>query len=180
MKKLVILDRDGVINFDTNYIKSPDEWVPIPQSLEAIAALGQRGYTVVVATNQSGIGRGYFDIAALEAIHHKMRMAVASVGGSIEKIYYCPHLPTDNCTCRKPLTGMFDQIAVDFGVSLIGVPAIGDSLRDIQVAQSVHAQPMLVRTGKGAQTLETHRGLLADVACYENLWEAVMRFACYS
>ena len=173
MKKLIILDRDGVINYDTNYIKSPEEWIPIPNSLEAIALLHQAGYTVCVATNKSGIGRGFYDEQTLSHIHHKMINAVRAKGGEIDGIFYCPHLPEANCTCRKPKTGLFEQIAATHGVSLKGVPAVGDSLRDIQVAQAVQGDPILVLTGKGAKTLASHPQELASVPCYENLFAFV-------
>jgi D-glycero-D-manno-heptose 1,7-bisphosphate phosphatase len=151
--RLVILDRDGVINADSpDYIKSPDEWRPLPGSLEAIARLGRAGYQVVVASNQSGLGRGLFDAATLEAIHEKMRQAVAEAGGSLRAIYFCPHRPEENCDCRKPRPGLFHQIEKDLGTSLVGVPAIGDSARDMQAARAVGARPILVLTGNGQST----------------------------
>ena len=151
--KLVILDRDGVINFDSDqYIKSVDEWKPIPGSLQAIARLNHAGYRVVVATNQSGIGRGLFEMDTLNAIHEKMHKATALVGGRIDAVFFCPHTNTDNCECRKPKPGMLRQIAGRFNVDLTGVPAVGDSLRDLQAAAAVGARPLLVRTGKGVKT----------------------------
>lgn len=151
--KLIILDRDGVINHDSDlYIKSPDEWKPIPGSLDAIARLNQWGYRVVVATNQSGIGRGLFEMDTLNAIHDKMARAVAQAGGRIDAVFYCPHTNADKCGCRKPKSGLFEEIASRYNVELEGVPAIGDSLRDLQAAESVGAQPMLVLTGKGKKT----------------------------
>jgi len=153
--KLVILDRDGVINFDSpQFIKSPDEWKPIPGSLAAIARLNQADYRVVVATNQSGIGRGLFDMDTLNAIHEKMLKALAEVGGHIDAIFFCPHTAADDCACRKPKTGMLEEIATRFNTDLKGVPAIGDALRDIQSAAAVGARPMLVRTGKGRKTAD--------------------------
>jgi D-glycero-D-manno-heptose 1,7-bisphosphate phosphatase len=153
--KLVILDRDGVINFDSpQFIKSPDEWKPIPGSLAAIARLNQADYRVVVATNQSGIGRGLFDMDTLNAIHEKMLKALAEVGGHIDAIFFCPHTAADDCACRKPKTGMLEEIAARFNTDLKGVPAIGDALRDIQSAAAVGARPMLVRTGKGRKTAD--------------------------
>jgi D-glycero-D-manno-heptose 1,7-bisphosphate phosphatase len=153
--KLVILDRDGVINHDSDqYIKSPDEWKPIPGSLAAIARLNQAGYRVVVATNQSGIGRGLLETDTLMAIHDKMLKALAQAGGRIDAIFFCPHTHADNCDCRKPKPGMFREIAARFNAELAGVPAIGDSLRDLQVAATVGAQPMLVLTGKGRKTVD--------------------------
>ncbi len=150
---LVILDRDGVINHDSDqYIKSPEEWKPIPGSLAAIARLNQSGYRVVVATNQSGIGRGLFETDTLMAIHDKMLKALSLVGGRIDAIFFCPHTNADNCECRKPKAGMYKEIAARMNVDLAGVPAIGDSLRDLQAAVTVGAQPMLVLTGKGRKT----------------------------
>lgn len=151
--KLVILDRDGVINFDSDqYIKSADEWRPIPGSMEAIARLNQAGYRVVVATNQSGVGRGLFEMDTLNAIHDKMHKTLALVGGRIEAVFFCPHTNADHCDCRKPKPGLLREIAARFNVDLAGVPAIGDSLRDLQAAVAVGAQPILVRTGKGVKT----------------------------
>lgn len=153
--KLIILDRDGVINFDSaQFIKSPDEWKPIPGSLEAIARLNQAGYRVVVATNQSGIGRGLFEMDTLNAIHDKMLKAVAHVGGRIDAIFFCPHTGADDCDCRKPKPGMLQEIAARFNADLSGVPAVGDSLRDVQAAVTVGAQPLLVLTGKGKKTAD--------------------------
>ena len=151
--KLVILDRDGVINQDSDqYIKSPEEWKPIPGSLEAIALLNQAGFRVVVCTNQSGIGRGLFEMDTLNAIHDKMIRALAQIGGHVDAIFFCPHTVTDDCECRKPKAGMFREIEARFNVSLADVPAIGDSLRDIQAAAAVGAKPILVLTGKGKKT----------------------------
>ena len=151
--KLVILDRDGVINHDSaSYIKSPEEWKPIAGSLEAIALLNQAGYRVLVATNQSGVGRGLFDMATLNAIHDKMHRALSLVGGRVDGIFYCPHANDAGCACRKPRPGLLDEIAKRFGVSLDGVPFIGDSLRDLQAGAAVGAQPVLVLTGKGKKT----------------------------
>lgn len=151
--KIVILDRDGVINYDSRqFIKSPAEWRAIPGSLEAIARLGQAGYRVVVATNQSGIGRGLFDMDTLNAINDKMHRAVLAAGGRIDAIFYCPHPIEANCNCRKPKTGMFERIANCFNIEMPGTPAIGDSLRDLQAAAAVGARPLLVLTGKGTQT----------------------------
>ena len=151
--KLVILDRDGVINYDSeHYIKSPAEWKPLPGSLEAIAKLTQAGYRVVVATNQSGIGRGLFDMDTLNAIHNKMHQAVQSFGGRIDAVFYCPHPADSSCDCRKPRPGMFERIGGCFNTDLTSVPAIGDSLRDLVAAAAVGAKPILVLTGKGEKT----------------------------
>lgn len=153
--KLIILDRDGVINHDSDrFITHPEEWKPIPGSLEAIARFNQAGYRVVIATNQSGIGRGLFDMAMLNAIHAKLYRALAQVGGRIDALFYCPHAADLNCTCRKPRAGMLEEIGRRFNISLEAVPSVGDSLRDLQAAAQVGAQPYLVLTGKGKHTLE--------------------------
>ena len=136
--KLIVLDRDGVINHDSDqFIKSPDEWRPIPGSLEAIARLNHAGFRVVVATNQSGIGRGLFDMATLNAIHEKMHKALAQVGGRIDAVFFCPHTADSSCECRKPRAGMLQEIGTRFGVEMTGVPCVGDSLRDLQAAETV-------------------------------------------
>ncbi|MDM8546870.1 D-glycero-beta-D-manno-heptose 1,7-bisphosphate 7-phosphatase [Candidatus Venteria ishoeyi] len=174
--QLVILDRDGVINQDSeDFIKSPDEWRAIPGSLEAIAQLTQSGYRVVVATNQSGLARGLFTIDTLTAIHDKMCHALTELGGSIDAIFFCPHGPRDACLCRKPKPGLFKDIGRRLGINLTGIPAIGDSLRDLQAARAAGAQPILVRTGKGVYT----ESLLADydfddIPVYDDLNQAVL------
>ncbi|MBN9132631.1 MAG: D-glycero-beta-D-manno-heptose-1,7-bisphosphate 7-phosphatase [Nitrosomonadales bacterium SCN 54-20] len=171
--KLVILDRDGVINYDSAaFIKTPDEWKPIPGSLEAIAHLTQAGYRVVVATNQSGIGRGLLDMVSFNAINDKMCKAVIQAGGRIDAMFFCPHANTDNCDCRKPATGMFKEISERLGLDLKGVPAIGDSLRDLQCAAAVGALPVLVLTGKGKKT-EAEDGLPENTKIFANLSAAV-------
>ncbi|MBU1213723.1 MAG: D-glycero-beta-D-manno-heptose 1,7-bisphosphate 7-phosphatase [Gammaproteobacteria bacterium] len=153
--KLIILDRDGVINYDSDqFIKSPDEWKPIPGSLEAIARLNQEGYRVVVATNQSGIGRGLFDMPTLNAIHDKMHKSLAQVGGRIDAIFFCPHTNEADCSCRKPKSGMMLEISARYGIGLAGVPAVGDSLRDLEATARLGASPYLVLTGKGSKTKE--------------------------
>ena len=153
--KLVILDRDGVINADSDrFIKSPEEWHAIPGSLEAIATLNQNGYRVVIATNQSGIGRGLLDMAAFNAINDKLTSQLAQAGGRIDAIFYCPHAADTHCKCRKPLPGMLHEIGRRFNSDLKDLPAIGDSLRDLQAAHAVGALPILVKTGKGKLTLE--------------------------
>jgi D-glycero-D-manno-heptose 1,7-bisphosphate phosphatase len=152
--KLIVLDRDGVINYDSDqFIKSPDEWRPIPGSLEAISRLNHAGFRVVVATNQSGLGRGLFDMATLIAINDKMHKALAHLGGRIDALFYCPHTADSACECRKPKPGMFTEIGNRFGVDMIGVPCVGDSVRDLQAAAAVEAQPILVLSGKGEKTL---------------------------
>jgi D-glycero-D-manno-heptose 1,7-bisphosphate phosphatase len=152
--RLIVLDRDGVINHDSDaFIKSPDEWRPIPGSLEAIARLNHAGFRAVVATNQSGVGRGLLDFATLTAIHEKMHRALAHVGGRIDAIFFCPHTADSRCECRKPKAGMLREIGVRFNVDMSGVPCVGDGLRDLLAADTVGAQPMLVLTGKGETTL---------------------------
>ena len=171
--KLVILDRDGVINHDSaEFIKTPEEWKPIPGSLEAIARLNQAGYHVVIATNQSGVGRGLLDMTTLNAIHDKMHKALAQAGGRIDAVFYCPHAQDAGCSCRKPRAGLLEDIARRFNVDLAGVPCIGDSLRDLQAAAEVEALPILVLTGKGRQTTVAG-GLPANTRVYADLDEAV-------
>ena len=173
--KLIILDRDGVINFDSDeYIKSPAEWQPIPGSLQAIARLNQHGYRVAVATNQAAISRGLFDMKTLCAIHHKLHQSAQAVGARIDAIFYCPHAADEQCDCRKPRPGMLLSIGERFGVSLQGVPMVGDSLRDLQAAIQVGAAPYLVMTGKGEQTLATG-GLPPGTRIFDNLAMTVDR-----
>jgi D-glycero-D-manno-heptose 1,7-bisphosphate phosphatase len=149
--KLVILDRDGTINEDSaDFVKSAEEWVPIPGALEAIARLNHAGWHTVIATNQSGLARGLFDMAGLNAIHARMNRELAALGGRIDAIFFCPHGPADGCDCRKPLPGLFVRIGERYGIDLQKIPAVGDSLRDVQAAASAGALPHLVRTGKGA------------------------------
>jgi D-glycero-D-manno-heptose 1,7-bisphosphate phosphatase len=167
--KLIILDRDGVINIDSElFVKSPEEWQPIPGSLEAIARLNQAGFHVVVATNQSGLGRGLFDMATLNAMHAKMHRSLSQAGGRIDAIFYCPHSADAKCSCRKPGPGMFLAIGERFNTALAEVPAVGDGLRDLQAAAAAGAQPILVRTGKGEQTLEEGK-LPAGTQTYADL-----------
>lgn len=149
--KLVILDRDGTINQDRDdFVKSPEEWVPLPGALQAIARLNHAGWHVVIASNQSGLGRGLFDVAALNAMHDKLHKLLAAEGGRVDAIFYCPHTPEDACHCRKPQPGLFEQIGQRFGVSLKGVPAVGDSLRDLLAASAAGCDTHLVLTGKSA------------------------------
>lgn len=151
--RLVVLDRDGVINRESAaFIRSPDEWLPLPGSLEAIAALSAAGYAVVVATNQSGVGRGLFDAATLGAIHARMTDAVSAAGGRLAGIFFCPHAPEAGCDCRKPKAGLMRQIEQAYGRSLAGEPVVGDSERDLRAAQAVGARAILVRTGNGRDT----------------------------
>lgn len=153
MTKLVVLDRDGVINQDSeDYIKSPDECIPVPGSIAAIARLSNAGYKVVVATNQSGLARGYFDLETLQAIHDKIQRLVKSSGGYIDRFYYCPHGPDDDCLCRKPKPGLLQRIVCDYQVSPRDIPVVGDSIRDLEMALAMQAQPILVKTGNGMMT----------------------------
>ena len=152
--KLLILDRDGVINVDSDaYIKSVEEWIPLPGSIEAIAQLSKAGWTVAIATNQSGIARGYYDVATLDAMHARLRELVAQQGGEVGLIVYCPHGPDEGCACRKPKPGMLQTIAAHYGADLTQCWSVGDSLGDLQAAQTVDSQPVLVKTGKGLLTL---------------------------
>ncbi len=167
--KLVILDRDGVINHDSaNFIKNPNEWVPLLGSLEAIALLNQHGFRVALATNQSGIARGLFDMVTLNAIHDKMHRALAQVGGRIDALFYCPHAADDQCKCRKPKTQMIEDIGRRFSVDLKDVPAVGDALRDLQAYEGAGCQPILVRTGKGELTLS--QGQIPDKKLPPTTW----------
>ena len=167
--KLVILDRDGVINEDSReFIKTPEEWRALPGSVEAIAELTAGGFTVAVATNQSGLARGLLDETTLAAIHRKMISAVTAAGGRIDAIHYCPHGPGDNCDCRKPRAGLLREIAARYDVDLQGVPAIGDSERDLEAARAVGARPLLVLTGRGRATLRALQGR-RDLEVYDDL-----------
>lgn len=152
---LVILDRDGVINHDSDdYIKSPDEWQPLPGSLEAIARLCRADYTVVVATNQAGVGRGLFSLEMLTRIHRKMASSIRDKGGRLDSIFFCPHSPADQCGCRKPKPGMLLEISDRLSIGLSGVPVVGDSLRDLEAAAAAGAMPVMVKTGRGRLTQE--------------------------
>ena len=153
---LIILDRDGVINQDSDdYVKSLEEWIPIPGSIEAIARLYRAGWTIAVATNQSGLARGYFAAETLDAMHQRLRQLVAEQGGEIALIEHCPHGPDDGCDCRKPLPGLFRRIAKHFSLrDLHGMPTVGDSRRDLEAGLELGATPFLVRTGKGLRTLQ--------------------------
>jgi len=171
--KLVVLDRDGVINYDSvHFIKSTNEWIPIPGSLEAIALLNQSGYRVAIATNQSGISRGLFDMVTLNAIHDKMHRALGQLGGRIDAMFYCPHSAEDNCSCRKPKPGMMEERGRRFSQDMKSVPIVGDALRDLQAGAVLGMQPMLVRTGKGEETLAAG-GLPEGTLVFADLAEAV-------
>ena len=171
--KLVILDRDGTINQDSDdYIKSPEEWIPLPGALEAIARLNHAGWQVVVASNQSGLGRGLFDMVTLNAMHAKMNKHLSAVGGRIDAVFFCPHGPEDKCQCRKPLPGLFEQIGERLGMDLKGTHVVGDSLRDLLAGVAVGCTPHLVHTGKGfafqgqplPTTFPSHTQTHADLA----------------
>nr|WP_249671810.1 D-glycero-beta-D-manno-heptose 1,7-bisphosphate 7-phosphatase [Pseudomonas syringae] len=165
---MLILDRDGVINHDSDtYIKSVAEWLPIPGSIEAIAALSKAGWTVAVATNQSGIARGYYDLATLDAMHVRLRKLVAEQGGELGLIVYCPHGPDDGCTCRKPKPGMLQAIARHYTADLKGLWFVGDSKGDLQAALAVDSQPVLVMTGKGRRAMEG--GVPAGTLIFDDL-----------
>jgi D-glycero-D-manno-heptose 1,7-bisphosphate phosphatase len=167
---LVILDRDGVINRDSpEFVKTADEWQPLPGSIDAIAKLSKAGFTVVVASNQSGLARGLFSRGALDAMHRKLRRLVRVAGGRVDRIVVCPHGPDDACECRKPAPGLYLRLARHYGMSLDGVPAIGDSLRDLQAAAAAGATPILVRTGNGRQTEVSLPHDLQGIAVYDDL-----------
>jgi D-glycero-D-manno-heptose 1,7-bisphosphate phosphatase len=175
---LLILDRDGVINRDSaEFVKNVDEFVPLPGSIDAIAALHQAGYTVTVASNQSGLARGLFDRRALKAMHRKLRRLVAAAGGRIDRIVVCPHGPDDGCRCRKPAPELLLRLARHYGVGLAGVPAIGDSLRDLEAAQSAGAVPILVRTGNGRKTETALPRPLRGIDIFDDLAGAAVALA---
>jgi D-glycero-D-manno-heptose 1,7-bisphosphate phosphatase len=170
-QRYILLDRDGVINYDSDaFIKSPDEWIPIEGSLEAIGLLNTHGYQVIVVTNQSGVARGLFDETMLEKIHAKMCRLVSEKGGNIAAIYFCPHGANSDCGCRKPKAGLLKAFAADFHADLTTIAVIGDSLRDLQAAEAVGAKPILVKTGKGRQTLLNNPQL--NIPVFENLYDA--------
>ena len=149
--KLIILGRDGILNeFRDDHIKAPEEWVPVPGALEAVSRLNHAGWHVVVATNQSGIGRGMIDMAAVNAVHAFMLRSLQALGGRIDAVFFCPHAPEDGCDCRKPMPGLFHQIGERFGVDLADVPVVGDVMRDLQAGVAAGCEPHLVRTGKAA------------------------------
>jgi len=175
-RRYVLLDRDGVINHDSDaFIKSPDEWLPIEGSLEAIALLNAQGYQVIVVTNQSGVARGLLDEPMLEKIHAKMQQLVSEKGGHIAAIYFCPHSADSDCACRKPKAGLLKAFAADFQADLTTIAVIGDSLRDLQAADAVGAKPILVKTGKGQQTLMNNPQL--NIPVFENLYDAAKHLA---
>lgn len=169
MIKLIVLSRDGVINEDLERpITTVDEWVPIEGSLEAIARLNQEGWSVAIVTNQSGIGRGVLELATLHDIHKKMHELLNQVGGKIDVIAFCPHTDSEDCACRKPAPGMLYSISERLGIDLSNVTMVGDSLRDMQTAMASAVSPVIVRTGKGQKTLDTHKGL-EHIPAFDNL-----------
>lgn len=171
--KVLVLDRDGVINTDSpDYIKSPDEWHPLPGSIDAIARASKAGFTIAVASNQSGVGRGLFDLDTLSAIHDKMIETVENAGGRIDLIVFCPHHPDDDCECRKPKAGLLRRIEAELRATLAGQWSVGDSSRDLAAAREVGAQPVLVRTGNGRKT-ETETADMDDVKVFDDLAAAV-------
>jgi D-glycero-D-manno-heptose 1,7-bisphosphate phosphatase len=169
-ERFVAIDRDGVINEDSDdYIKSVAEWIPIPGSIEGIAKLTQAGYRIAIISNQSGLGRGLFDLAALNAIHNKLRDLLLLAGGRVEMILFCPHRPSDRCGCRKPESGLFNQLAERLGFTLQGLPFVGDSLTDIGAGRGAGMEPILVRSGKGERTLQAYPQLLHEIRVFRNL-----------
>ena len=147
--KLIILGRDGILNlYRDDHVKSPEEWVPIPGALEAVARLNHAGWHTVVATNQAGIGRGMIDMASINAVHQRMMQRLAEVGGRVDAVFFCPHTPEDNCDCRKPKPGLMNQIAQRYGIEPRTVPMVVDTLRDLQAARAAGCEPHLVRTGR--------------------------------
>lgn len=169
--KLIILDRDGVINQDRDdFVKSADEWIPLEGSMDAIAFLTQAGYRIAVATNQSGIGRGYFTMQELTEMHSKMHRLVQQAGGQIDGIWFCPHTAADGCGCRKPRPGMVEDIMNRFGATAEELYMVGDSLRDLQAVEAVGGRAVLVLSGKGSKTLETERNNLPEnTLIFDNL-----------
>ncbi|MDJ0701342.1 MAG: D-glycero-beta-D-manno-heptose 1,7-bisphosphate 7-phosphatase [Woeseiaceae bacterium] len=168
--RLVVLDRDGVINRESkDFVKTRDEWQPLPGSIEAIGALSQAGFTVAVASNQSGLARRLFDRNALRAMHRKLRRLVDATGGNVDRIVVCPHGPNEGCSCRKPAPGLLRRLGRHYGIEMTNVPVIGDSLRDLQAAAAIGARPILVLTGNGRKTLELLKGELARTEVFDHL-----------
>lgn len=168
--KFIILDRDGVINQDSDeFIKSPEEFIPIEGSLAAIAKLKQAGFGVVIATNQSGIARGLFDVDTLHRMHEKLNRLLQNEGAQLDGIFFCPHGPDEVCLCRKPKPGLYNDIEKRFNINLSDTVVIGDSLRDLQAAIAVDAKPVLVRTGKGERTLKNNAADISNIPVYDSL-----------
>lgn len=174
--KAIILDRDGVINYDSaEFIKSPEEWLPLPGSIEAIVELKRAGFLVAIATNQSGVGRGLFSLDVLNAIHQKMLSLLEEQNVKIDALRFCPHAPDDNCICRKPKPGMINDLLHSLGVNENETIVIGDAWRDIQAGLSAGCKTVLVLTGKGAETKAQHREEIADIECFSDLNEAAQK-----
>lgn len=173
-QKLIILDRDGVINHDSpHFIKSPEEWIPLTGSMEAIAALKTAGFIVAVCTNQSGVGRGYYSEAILASIHQKMTDLLAKHGHAFDAIVYCPHTPEAHCHCRKPKSGMVLALLAQFNVSAQDTWVVGDSWRDMEAGMTVGCKTLLVKTGNGEKTCATHAEALANTPVCDDLASAV-------
>lgn len=176
MARLILLDRDGVINYDSpDYIRDADQWIPIPGSLEAIAALKQTGYLVAVCTNQAGVGRGLMSRAALDRIHERMAATLAGLGVVLDGLRFCPHRPEDDCTCRKPRPGMLSATMDDLGVPPSRAVYVGDTLKDVQAAQAAGCRAVLVRTGHGAEVEGRARRMGVDWVA-DDLWEFARQF----
>lgn len=170
--KAVILDRDGVINLDSDdYIKSPEEWIPIEGSIEAMASMQQAGIQLAIATNQSGIGRGFYSEDTLNAMHQKLEALLRGQGATLPPIFHCPHLPDDGCHCRKPRPGLLSNALEQLGVNANQCIMVGDSLRDLEAANALNMDSVLVKTGKGKRTLDKQPQLKAQYQVYENLAE---------
>ncbi|MCH9694833.1 MAG: D-glycero-beta-D-manno-heptose 1,7-bisphosphate 7-phosphatase [Gammaproteobacteria bacterium] len=167
---MIILDRDGVINQDSReFVKSSVEWLPLPGSIKAIADLSRSGFTVTVATNQSGLARGKFDRNALRSMHRKLRRLVSAEGGHVDRIVVCPHGPDDGCACRKPKPELLRRLLRYYGAAAADVPFVGDSLRDLQAADAAGARPVLVRTGNGAATERLLPPELSAIEVFDDL-----------
>lgn len=180
--KLVILDRDGTINVEcADFVETPEAWHPLPGALEAIAQISHAGWHVVIACNQSSLGRGLMEVATLNALHARMHKLVAAVGGRIDAVFYCPHAPGEGCHCRKPAPGLFEQISERYGLDLKGMPTVGDSVEDLLAGVAVGCEPHLVLTGQGAQHLgqslpdgfPADTRVHADLAAFANYLTAV-------
>ena len=180
--KLVILGRDGILNvFRDDHVKAPDEWVPIPGALEAVAQLNQAGWHAVIATNQSGIGSGMVEMASLNAVHRHMMQLLAEKGGRIDAVFFCPHGPNDHCDCRKPLPGLMHQIADRYGLDdqMANVPMVCDTLRDVQAAQAAGCEPHLVRTGRATALSPEQLAQCANAATPVHVHEDLAAFVAF-
>lgn len=172
LPQAILLDRDGVINFDSpDYILAPEQWHAIPGSLEAIAQLTQAGVSMAIVSNQSAVGRGMMDDKTLDAIHQKMMQAIEDTGGKIQHIAYCPHAPDAQCPCRKPLPGMLLESLQVLSCKPESALMIGDSFRDVQAAHAADVPAMLVQSGYGdaTQILEKSRALSPHILAFPDL-----------